>query len=124
VLPSEVLFRSGSADLGAEGKRQLSDLAEVIRDVASRAPQDLDWVLRVDGHTDIQPIRGSGRFRDNWELSQARALAVVRYLIEEENLPPKRLAATGFGQYQPIDPGQTPEALARNRRIEFKFTER
>ncbi len=80
-------------------------------------------MLRVDGHTDHRPLTG-GRFRDNWELSQARALAVVRYLVEEEGIPPERLAPTGFGEYAPIAEGDDPEALAANRRIEFKFTER
>ncbi|TFG89410.1 MAG: peptidoglycan-binding protein, partial [Hyphomicrobiales bacterium] len=80
--------------------------------------------LRVDGHTDKVPFTSTGRYRDNWELSQGRALSVVKYLVVKENVPPARLAATGFGEFQQIDVGDTPEALAKNRRIEFKFTER
>jgi chemotaxis protein MotB len=124
VFQSEVLFPSASATLQTAGLAELQQLAEVIRDVSAGAPQELNWVLRVDGHTDRIPLSGSGRFRDNWELSQARALSVVRYLIDVEGIPPERLAATGFGEWQPIDSGSSAEALARNRRIEFKFTER
>jgi chemotaxis protein MotB len=87
-------------------------------------PPDLNWILRVDGHTDKDPIARGGRYADNWELSQARALSVIRYLVERENVPPARLAAAGFGEFQPLNTGDSPEALARNRRIEFKFTER
>jgi chemotaxis protein MotB len=96
----------------------------VIREIADDIPPEIDWVLRVDGHTDRTPVTQGGAFRDNWELSQARALSVVRYMIEAEGLPAERLAATGFGEFQPIDAGASPEALARNRRIELKFTER
>ena len=81
-------------------------------------------MLRVDGHTDSVPVAPGGAFADNWELSQARALSVLRYLVEVEDIPPERLAATGFGQYQPLVDGDDPASLARNRRIEFKFTER
>ena len=124
MLQSEILFGSASATLGFDGQRELSKLADVIREVSRSAPEDLNWILRVDGHTDKVPFSGTGTFQDNWELSQARALSVVRYLIDVERIPPNRLAATGFGEYQPIDQGDGPEALARNRRIEFKFTER
>ena len=96
----------------------------MIREIADDIPRGIDWVLRVDGHTDSTPVSASSAFADNWELSQARALSVVRYMIEVEGLPADRLAATGFGEYRPIDPGDSPEALARNRRIELKFTER
>ena len=99
-------------------------MAAVIREIRDEIPSDIDWILRVDGHTDDQPIAPGSRFADNWELSQARALSVVRYLIEEEGISPQRLAANGFGQYQPLDPRDTPQARARNRRIELKFTER
>ncbi|MEM9063075.1 MAG: peptidoglycan -binding protein [Pseudomonadota bacterium] len=124
VFQSEILFSSASAILGPEGQIELSKLAEVVRELASTAPEDLNWVLRVDGHTDPVPLSGTGRYRDNWELSQARALSVVRYMIDIEGIPPNRLAATGFGEYQPIVEGFTAEDNARNRRIEFKFTER
>ena len=124
VFQSEVLFGAGSADLGAAGQAEIAKLGAVLREVAGSVPDDLNWVLRVDGHTDKIPVGSSARFRDNWELSQARALSVVKFLVDREGVPPQRLAATGFGEFQPIDEGDAPENLARNRRIEFKFTER
>ncbi len=124
VFPSEVLFAPGSATLGAEGKAQIARVAAVIREISGQIPPDINWILRVDGHTDKTPVSPTSPFRDNWELSEARALSVVRFMTEEQGIPPDRLAATGFGEYQPIDPGDSPEALARNRRIELKFTER
>jgi chemotaxis protein MotB len=124
VFDSEVLFPPGSATLGPEGRAQVARVAEVIREVADEIPPEINWVLRVDGHTDRQPVSATSPFADNWELSQARALSVVRYMTETQGLPADRLAATGFGEFQPIDAGDTPEALARNRRIELKFTER
>ncbi|MEE9452941.1 MAG: peptidoglycan -binding protein [Paracoccaceae bacterium] len=124
VFSSEVLFAPGSAELGAGGKAQIARVAEVIRDIGDEIPSEINWVLRVDGHTDkIQIGRGSA-FSDNWELSQARALSVVKYLINHEGIPANRLAATGFGEFQPIDTGDSPEALALNRRIELKLTEK
>ncbi|WP_118133261.1 peptidoglycan -binding protein [Oceanicella sp. SM1341] len=123
VFSSEILFPPGSADLSEAGKTQIARVAEVIRDVSQQIPDGIDWILRVDGHTDDTPLRG-GRYADNWELSQARALSVVRFLIDDEGIPADRLSANGFGEYQPIDTGTTPEARARNRRIELKFTER
>lgn len=124
VFDSEVLFPVGSATLGEAGREQIARVAEVIQDVSGDIPEEIDWILRVDGHTDRTPLGPGRAFADNWELSQARALSVVRYMIENEGIPANRLAATGFGEYQPIDPGDTPEALARNRRIELKLTER
>ena len=124
VFPSEVLFAPGSATLNAEGQAQVARVAGVIRGIMNDIPQGIDWILRVDGHTDARPVGIGSPFRDNWELSQARALSVVRYMIEAEGIPAERLAATGFGQYQPIAAGDTPEDRARNRRIELKFTER
>jgi chemotaxis protein MotB len=124
VFQSEVLFAQGSAVLGPAGQAELAKLGAVLREVEGEMPDDLNWILRVDGHTDKIPVGGARRYRDNWELSQGRALSVVKYLVEQENVPPHRLAATGFGEFQPIDDGDTPGALARNRRIEFKFTER
>jgi len=123
VFQSEVLFASGSAQLGEAGRIELSKLAGAVREVAAKIPPEIDWILRIDGHTDNRPVT-AGRFADNWELSQARALSVVRYLVGAEGIPPGRLAAAGFGEFQPIDDGQTEEAYARNRRIEIKFTER
>ena len=124
VFSSEVLFQLGSARLSAEGRRQIASIADNVREIAAAIPDGIDWVLQVDGHTDDQPVIGSGAFADNWELSQARALSVVRYLSETLGLPPERLSANGFGQYRPLDPSGTPQARARNRRIELKFTER
>ena len=87
-------------------------------------PPGIDWIIRVDGHTDNVPLSGGGAFADNWELSQARALSVVRFMQTELGFPPERLAATGFGEYRPVTPGDSAEARAQNRRIELKLTER
>ena len=122
IFQSEVLFSSGSAEIAPEGRARINRLAEVLRDIASRIPEDVNWILRIDGHTDKNPI-ATARFPSNWELSAARAIAVVRAL-EEEGIPPTRMAATGFGEHQPILLGESPADLARNRRIEFKLTER
>jgi len=122
VFQSEVLFPLGSADLSQAGERQLRDLARVLLGITTRIPADIAWVLRVDGHADRQPIR-SARFASNWELSAARAIAVAQLLISE-GLPANRTAATAFGDTQPLDAGDTPEALARNRRIELRLTDR
>jgi len=124
VFPSEVLFPPGSATLGTEGRAQIGRVAEVIRAIIDDIPPEIDWILRIDGHTDRVPVSPGSAFRDNWELSQARALSVVRYLIDEQGFPAERLAGTGFGEFQPVDSGDSPEALARNRRIELKLTER
>jgi chemotaxis protein MotB len=124
VFSSEVLFEPASADLSNGGQAQIANVVALLQDVAAEIPPEIDWVIRVDGHTDKNPLSGQGQFRDNWELSQARALSVVRYMTDSLGFAPNRLAATGFGEYQPIDPGDTPEALARNRRIELKLTEK
>ena len=122
VFQSEVLFSSGSSDMVGIGRDQISRLATTLKDIASRIPPNIDWVLRVDGHTDRIPISTS-KFPSNWELSVARALAVVKLLIED-GLPPHRLAAAGFGEYRPLDKSNTRGSLRRNRRIEFKLTGR
>jgi len=124
VFSSEVLFAPGSAELGAGGKAQIAVVAAVIRDIGDEIPDEINWVLRVDGHTDKTGVGSSSQFADNWELSQARALSVVKYLIEREGIPANRLAATGFGEFQPVALGNSPEALAANRRIELKLTEK
>ena len=124
VFSSEVLFPPGGATLSAVGEGEISKVAGLIRTIAQDIPPGINWILRVDGHTDDTPLRPGAPFADNWELSQARALSVVRYMSEEEGIPPQRLAANGFGEYQPLDPRDTPEARARNRRIELKLTER
>ncbi len=122
VFQSEVLFEQASAELGEPGRRQLDRLAKTLIEISGEIPKDIDWVLRVDGHTDKLPIANQ-QFRSNWELSAARAISVVRFLIDA-GVPANRLVAAGFGEYQPLDPGKGAEALRRNRRIEFKLTER
>ncbi|MEZ5779306.1 MAG: peptidoglycan -binding protein [Paracoccaceae bacterium] len=124
VFSSEVLFQPGSADLSAEGQSQIANVVATLEEVAAAIPDGIDWIIRVDGHTDNLPLSGSGRYRDNWELSQGRALSVVRYMQDQLGFPPERLAATGFGEYRPVAGGDTPEARAQNRRIELKLTER
>ena len=124
VFSSEVLFESASATLSEEGQTQIASVANILAEVAFLIPDSIDWIIRVDGHTDNVPLSGTGAFADNWELSQARALSVVKYLTEELGFPPQRLAATGFGEFRPVNPDDTPEARAQNRRIELKLTER
>ena len=124
VFPSEILFDVGSDELQSKGLIELSQMAKVIKKIVTEIPKEIDWILRVDGHTDKTKFLNGGKFKDNWELSQARALSVVKYFIIDENLPAKRFAATGFGEFQPIDTDESEIALARNRRIEIKLTER
>ncbi|WP_170332061.1 peptidoglycan -binding protein [Ruegeria arenilitoris] len=124
VFSSEVLFDTGSAILSPVGQQEVAKVAAILRSVAAEIPEGLNWVIRVDGHTDNVPLAGTGRYRDNWELSQGRALSVVRYMVEALGIPPNRLAANGFGEFQPVNPTDTPEARAQNRRIELKLTER
>ena len=124
VFSSEVLFQPGSADLLPEGMVQIARIADTLREVAAQIPPQIDWILRIDGHTDNLPLSGGGAFADNWALSQARALSVVRYMQDDLGFPPERMAATGFGEYRPVAEGNTPEARALNRRIELKLTER
>ncbi|ADZ69327.1 peptidoglycan -binding protein [Polymorphum gilvum] len=123
VFQSEVLFPSGSDEINPAGTVELGKLAEAILELEAQIPEEINWVLRVDGHTDSRPLSGTGRLRNNWELSSARAISVVRYLIDR-GVDPKRLVAAGFGEFQPLEDGDSPEALARNRRIELKLTER
>lgn len=122
VFQSELFFDAGAAALKSEGQGQLDQLAAVLTDIAREIPPDIPWIVRVDGHTDIRPIR-TAQFPSNWHLSTARAVAVVEYLASR-GLPAERLAATGFGEHQPLELGATDEAFRRNRRIEFKITER
>ncbi|TVP73683.1 MAG: peptidoglycan -binding protein [Rhodobacteraceae bacterium] len=124
VFSSEVLFQLGSADLAPEGRAQIGNVVAILSDVADRIPPEIDWILQVEGHTDNLPIGPGGAFADNWALSQARALSVVRYLTEDRGFPARRLSAAGFGEYRPVDPANTPQARSRNRRIELKLTER
>ena len=122
VFQSEVLFPSASSDLNPGGKDQIAKLARTLNDISRRIPNELNWVLRVDGHTDALPIR-TAKFPSNWELSSARAIAVVKQL-RAFGVPAKRLVAAGFGQFQPLDPRNDEVAYRRNRRIEFKLTQR
>lgn len=122
VFQSEVLFPLGRADLTPEGVAQMTALAVTIKDIAAEIPKDIPWILRVDGHTDPQPVKGS-LFASNWELSTARAITVVKLLIAD-GVPPEHLAATGFASYQPISTGDTPADFAKDRRIELRLTDR
>ena len=120
VLPSEVFFDSGQSVVKPEGRAELDKIAAALLELTRQIPDDIAWVLRVDGHTDVRPIGGG---RTNWDLSAARSIAVVQYFISR-GLAPQRLVAAGFGEFQPIDPATNEEAYARNRRIELKLTER
>jgi chemotaxis protein MotB len=122
VFASDVLFDSGSAELKPEATPQLDKLADALKQLENQIPSDIAWVMRIDGHTDIHPI-ATPEFPSNWELSSARAISVVRYLMQL-GVPPNRLVAAGFGEFQPIDPATSDEALRKNRRIELKLTER
>ena len=122
VFQSEVLFDVASAELGPAGKEQMAALAQTLKELMARILEDIDWVLRIDGHTDKTPI-ANARFPSNWELSAARAISVVKYLIDQ-GLPPVRLVTAGFAANRPIDPGGDEIALRRNRRIELKLTQR
>lgn len=124
VFSSEVLFQPGSADLSEEGKAQIARVAQTFRDLTAEIPREIDWLLQVNGFTDDTPLSGQGQFRDNWALSQGRALSVVRYMITDLGFPPNRLAAAGYGEFSPVAPGNSAEARAANRRIELKLTER
>lgn len=122
IVPSELLFASGSDELTPAAKARLDRLAQTLREIAAEIPPEIDWVLRIDGHTDKRPIN-TPRFPSNWELSSARAIAIVKYLIGA-GIPAKRLAANGFGEFQPLDPSNTEAAYAINRRIEIQLTNR
>lgn len=122
VFQSELLFATGSADLAEGGQQQLAKLAKTLLELSRQFPEGLNWVLRVDGHTDKVPIYNV-RFPSNWELSTARAISVVRFLIAQ-GIPPDRLAAAGFGEFQPLDRGDGEEALRKNRRIELRLDQR
>jgi len=123
VFQSEVLFPTGSDEINDAGKVEMKKLADAIIELQKEIPPEISWVLRVDGHTDNKPLSGTGRYRDNWELSTARATSVVKFLIEN-GVPANRLVAAGFGEFQPLDPADTDEARSKNRRIELKLTER
>ncbi len=122
IVPTDILFDSGSAELAPAAQDRLDSLAATVREVSSEIPSSIDWVLRIDGHTDRRPIH-TDRFPSNWELSTARAVAIVKYLVVQ-GIPTNRLSANGFGQFQPLDAADTPEAYAKNRRIELQLTNR
>lgn len=123
VMPSEVFFARQSADISDEGKEQLIKLADVLKEAMKKFPDDVDWILRVDGHTDLTPFKDKSEYNSNWELSLDRALSVVEFFISI-GIPPERLAATGFGEFHPLVKGKDPKSLQKNRRIEFKLTEK
>ncbi|CCE07312.1 putative flagellar motor protein MotB [Bradyrhizobium sp. STM 3843] len=123
VFQSEVFFDTGQATLLPEGQQELNTVATALIDLDKQIPSEIAWVLRVDGHTDIRPLNNSPLFKSNWELSSARAISVVQYLISL-GVPPQRLVAAGFAEFQPLDPGNNEDAFRRNRRIELKLTER
>jgi chemotaxis protein MotB len=123
VFQSEVFFDAGQAGVSGAGQAELDKLAAALVELDREIPADIPWVLRVDGHTDRRPLSGAGVFKSNWDLSAARAISVVRYLVDR-GVPPNRLVAAGFGEFQPLELGDSDEALRRNRRIELKMTER
>ena len=122
VFQSEVLFAPGSAELSEDAKKELAPVIAALKDISGKIPPDINWMLRVDGHTDRRPI-SNPQFASNWELSAARAISVVRFAVEE-GIPASRIAAAGFADKQPIDPRSAEDAYRRNRRIELKLTER
>jgi chemotaxis protein MotB len=123
VFESEVLFDTGRAELNPAGRAELDKLAAALADLEREIPPEISWVMRVDGHTDKRPLQGVGLYRSNWDLSAARAISVVQYLVMR-GVSPQHLVAAGFGEFQPLDAGETEEAYRRNRRIELKLTER
>jgi chemotaxis protein MotB len=123
VFQSEVLFPTGSDQINDAGQVEMKKLADAIIELQKEIPPEINWVLRVDGHTDTKPLSGTGRYKDNWELSSARATSVVKLLIAN-GVPANRLVAAGFGEFQPLDEADTDEARTKNRRIELKLTER
>jgi chemotaxis protein MotB len=122
IFQSEVLFPSASAQLEEGGKAELAKMADTLKEMSKSIPKEVNWIMTVIGHTDKRPI-STAQFPSNWELSTARALSVVKFLIEA-GIPAERLAATGYGEHQPIESGLTEEALAKNRRIELKFNQK
>jgi len=121
VLQSEIFFDTDRADLKSDGRAELDKVAAAIVELEGQIPAEIPWILRVDGHTDVRPI--IGQFKSNWDLSAERAISVVQYMVGK-GVQPSRLVAAGFGEFQPIDTGTTEDAFRRNRRIEFKLTER
>ena len=123
VFQSEVFFDPGQSVLTDQGKSEIDKIASALLELTREIPPDIPWVLRVDGHTDKRPLSGAGQFKNNWELSTSRAIAIVQYLISK-GIPPQKLLAAGFAEFQPLELGDGDEAYKRNRRIELKLTER
>ncbi len=123
IFQSEVIFATGQANVSAAGKEQLADIASALREIEKSIPENIPWILQIEGHTDSDPIANSSIFRDNWDLSTERALSVVRFL-RSEGISANRLAAAGYGEFQPIDSGNSAASKQRNRRIELKLTQR
>lgn len=123
IFQSEVIFATGQSNVSAAGKEQLADIASAIREIEKSIPENIPWILQIEGHTDSDPIANSSIFRDNWDLSTERALSVVRFL-RSEGISANRLAAAGYGEFQPIDSGNSAASKQRNRRIELKLTQR
>jgi len=123
VFQSEVLFATGSDEINGAGQEQLNKVASAIVELSREIPDDIPWVLQINGHTDKRPISGAGRFQSNWELSAARAISVVEYFVTQ-GISPDHLVAAGYGEYQPLEEGDSDEVYAKNRRIELKLTER
>ena len=123
IIPSEVFFASGSAEIGVKGKEQLKQIVTILKSAIKTFPDEMNWILRVDGHTDKEQFKENSFYKSNWELSVARAVAVVNFFINE-GIPADRLAATGFGEYHPLYKGENKQKLKQNRRIEFKLTEK
>ena len=121
VFQSEVLFAPGQASIGEEGQKQLAQIAAALTEIIREIPEDIPWILQIDGHTDDVPV--SGVYADNWDLSTERALSVVRFMIRE-GVPASRLSASGYGEFQPIATGNSVEDRQKNRRIELKLTQR
>ena len=122
IVPTDILFESGSAELGAAAQERLAALADTVKQVSAEIPSSIDWVLRIDGHTDRRPIH-TERFPSNWELSTARAVAIVKTLVVQ-GIPAHRLSANGFGEFQPFEAADNETAYAKNRRIELQLTNR
>ncbi|BDB96359.1 OmpA family protein [Candidatus Hydrogenosomobacter endosymbioticus] len=123
ILQSEVLFEQGSADLGSDGKNKLQEIAKAIKGIIKTIPEEISWVLRVDGHTDDLPIKSGSRFASNWDLSTARAVSVVRFLIQQ-GMPEKNIAGAGFAEFHPLAKGKSNEQRKQNRRIELIFDQK
>ena len=123
IFQSEVIFATGQASISEAGKEQLADIASALREIEVSIPENIPWILQIEGHTDSDPLANTTFFRDNWDLSTERALSVVRFL-KSEGISANRLAAAGYGEYQPIDQSNSEAAKQRNRRIELKLTQR